>query len=383
VQGTVARPTLQGRMALEDGEIQIPDAGIVVQELELSVAGDTTANRVGVTLVSGDGTLKAEGVVKQNPQKQWQADFTIQGKDFLAVDLSEYRAVISPDLHFVYGETGTTLSGTVMVENGRIAPAGFEGSVSSSRDVVVIHTDGEQEKKTLPLTLNLALIMGKEVEVDAFGVKGYLDGRLKIGQEPGQTMTGLGSLNLRDGTFVFKSTNLTINRGLVFYQGGPIDDPGIDVQANKEVDSKEVGVRMTGSVSKMEINLFSNPPMDESDILAYLLVGHDMSKSNEEEGSMIGAAAAGLGIGKGGAFLKDITEETGLDVNLAGGEKSSDVSLVVGKEVYKDLYISYGKGLTDSEGAFKARYNLKYGFSVETETTSEASGADLFWSHEH
>lgn len=69
-------------------------------------------------------------------------------------------------------------------------------------------------------------------------------------------------------------------------------------------------------------------------------------------------------------------------MSLAGGEKSTDVSLVVGKEVYKDLYISYGKGLTDSEGTFKARYNLKYGFSVETETTSEASGADLFWSLE-
>jgi hypothetical protein len=32
----------------------------------------------------------------------------------------------------------------------------------------------------------------------------------------------------------------------------------------------------------------------------------------------------------------------------------------------KDLYISYGKGLTDSEGTFKARYNMKHGFSVET-----------------
>jgi len=54
----------------------------------------------------------------------------------------------------------------------------------------------------------------------------------------------------------------------------------------------------------------------------------------------------------------------------------------VGKEIYKDLYISYGKGLTDSAGTFKARYILKYGFSVETETTSEATGSDLFWSLE-
>ena len=382
LRGTLASPTLQGKMALADGEIHIPDAGVAVQELELSVAGDGTANRVGLTLVSEGGRLKAEGVVKQSPQKQWQADFTVKGEDFKAVDLAEYQATVSPDLHFVYEADGTALNGTVTVEKARIAPVGFQGSVSSSRDVVVVDAEGEQEKKTLTLSLDLTVVMGKEVEVDAFGVKGHLDGRLKISQDPGQAMTGLGSLNLRDGTFVFKSVDLKINRGLVFYQGGPIDDPGLDVQANKEVDDKEVGVRLTGSVSHMEMNLFSNPSMDDSDILAYLLAGHDMSSSSETEGSMLGAAAASLGIGKGGAFLSDITEGTGLDVSLAGGAEASDISLVVGKEIYKDLYISYGKGLTDSTGSFKARYDLKYGFSVETETTSEATGSDLFWSLE-
>jgi len=382
LHGTVASPTLEGKMSLAEGEIKIPDAGIAVQGLELSVAGNTTANRVGLTLVSEGSSLKAEGVVKQSPQRRWQADFTVKGEDFQVVDLAEYQAAVSPDLHLVYGEAGTVLSGTVAVARARIAPVGFQGSVSSSRDVVVIDADGEQKKNGLPLSLDLEVVLGQEVEVDAFGVKGYLDGRLKINQEPGQIMTGLGSLSLRDGTFVFKSANLKVNRGLVFYQGGPIDEPGLDVQAGKEVDNKEVGVQVTGTVSRMEMNLFSNPPMDDSDILAYLLAGHDMSSSSQQEESMLGAAAAGLGIGKGGDFLRDITEETGFDVSLAGGEKSSDISLVVGREIYKDLYISYGKGLTDSASTFKARYNLKYGFSIETETTSEATGSDLFWSLE-
>jgi len=382
LQGTVAKPALQGKMTLADGEIRIPDAGIAVQELELSVAGDTAANRVGLTLVSEGSSLKAEGMVKQSPQKQWQADFTVKGEGFQILDLSEYQAVVSPDLHFTYGEAGTALSGRVTVAKARIAPVGFQGSVSSSRDVIVVDADGEQERNGLPLSLDLEIIMGKEVEVDAFGVKGHLDGSLKINQKPGQVMTGLGSLNLRDGTFVFKGANLKINRGLVFYQGGPIDDPGLDVQANKEINDKEVGIQLTGTISHMEMKLFSNPSMDDSDILAYLVAGHDMSSSNETEGSILGAAAASLGIEEGETFLSDIAEETGLDVNLAGGEKASDISLVVGKEIYKDLYISYGKGLSDSAGTFKARYILKYGFSVETETTSEATGSDLFWSLE-
>ena len=384
LQGTVASPILQGRVTLADGEIKIPAAGIALQELELSVAGDPTANRVALTLGSEGGRLKAEGMIRQSPQQQWQADFTVKGEDFQLLDLAEYQAVVSPDLHVVYGETGTALSGTVTVARARIAPLGLQGTVSSSRDVIIVDADGQRRKSGLPLSLDLELVLGEEVEVDAFGVRGYLDGRLQVQQEPGQVMTGLGSLNLRAGTFVFKGVNLQINRGLLFYQGGAIDDPGLDVRAGKEVvDHKEVGVRLTGSVTRMEMKLFSNPPMDESDILAYLLVGHDMSGTSEREGSLLGAAAAGMGIGTGGALLRDLSEETGFDLSLAGGERAADISLVVGREIGKDFYISYGKGLTDSAGTFKARYILKYGFSVETETTSEATGTDLLWSFEH
>jgi autotransporter translocation and assembly factor TamB len=55
----------------------------------------------------------------------------------------------------------------------------------------------------------------------------------------------------------------------------------------------------------------------------------------------------------------------------------------MGKEIYKDLYIIYGKDLTGAGGTFKARYDLKYGFSVETATNAKTNGADLLWSWEH
>ena len=67
---------------------------------------------------------------------------------------------------------------------------------------------------------------------------------------------------------------------------------------------------------------------------------------------------------------------------MESGEKSSDVSVMIGKELSKDLYISYGYDPFTSAGIFKARYDLWKGFSVETEVGADKTGADLLWSIE-
>jgi translocation and assembly module TamB len=381
VQGSAANPTLNGSLALKDGEIVVPAAGLAIHELLLAMVGDTAANQVTLTIGAGESSILVEGQLSYGKEDPLHADFTIKGEDFRAVDLSEYQVLISPDLRLVYGAAGTTLSGRVTVPKARFAPTGFAGTVSSSRDVVVVDGEGEPEEKKLPISMDLVVVMGDEVAVDAFGVKGFLDGSLQIREKPGQIITGVGSLSLRDGEFAIKDTRLEISRGRVFYQGGSIDNPGLDVQAGKTLDDVEVGIRLSGQVDSMEMSLFSSPAMEDSEILSYLFAGKDGSGSGDDS-SMLGTAAAALGRAGGGAILDNVEKGIGLDLSLAGGEKASDVSLVVGKQIHENLYISYGKGLTGEASKFKARYDLKYGFSVETEASSEATGTDIRWSTE-
>ncbi len=399
LRGTVSNPTVNGMLALkdgngengkkQDGEIHILAAGIDIRELQLAFEGDAESNKVNLQLASGEGKIQAEGLVKKDRDKHWLADFSIIGKNFRAANLPEYQAVISPDLHFIYGKTGTTLSGTVLLPKAHIAPTGFGGAVSSSNDIVIIDENGKSEKNSLPMTLDLTVTMGEEVALDTFGLKGFLDGSLKIDEKPGRPITGLGNLYLRDSTFDFEGNILQLSQGRIFYQGGPIDDPGLDIQASRKIDKVEIGVRLIGSASNMEMNLFTDTAMDESEILSYLLTGQDVSKSSSGgDKTSFSPAAAALGKLGGGALLKSVNPlgtidmEDFVDLSIGGGDDASDLSLVMGKEIYKDLYISYGKDLTGGGGTFKARYDLKYGFSVETSTNSKTNGADLLWSLE-
>ncbi len=392
LSGTAGKPTVNGKLLLRDGkekegEIFLPAAGIGLQDIQVAFAGDRRSNTVEAECTSGQGKIKLSGVARQDADQHWLADLTLSGEKFQAADLPEYRAVISPDLRLHYASTDTRLSGTVTLDKAKIAPTGFSGAVSSSGDVTIVD-DEQPVKGTSPMYLDLKLVMGEEVMVNTFGLKGFLDGSLQVKAKPGHPVTALGNLDLRDGTFDFEGNMLELSQSRFFYQGGPIDDPGLDIQASREIDNMELGLRLTGSANNnMEMQLFSDTAMDDSEILSYLLTGQDISKSGNEN-SALSPAEATLGKVGGGVLLKTVDPlktldmEDLVDLSIGGGEDASDVSLVMGKEIYKDLYISYGKDLTGDGGTFKARYDILSWLSVETATNARTSGADLLFSWE-
>jgi translocation and assembly module TamB len=384
LSGTVAAPIFHGKLALVDGEIFVPAVNISVDDLELTVSGDGRNNAVEILAASGDGRITVAGEVNKSDDKQWLADIVVGGERFKIVNLDEYQAEISPDLRLLYSkEDGVFIKGTVAVPMAYIAPQEFQrGAVTSSADVVVIDYEGQEpQKNKLPLSFDLVIDLGEDVKIDGFGLQGQLAGRLGLVGSPGKVVTAFGNLNLRDAIFIFSDAELEIKRGLIFYQGGAVSNPGFDIQAEREISGKEVGVLITGTASRMEFNLFSNPPMDDSDILSYIVTGKEMSTGGGE-GAMIKAAAASLGKWTGGKITDEIEGITGLDIDLAGNGEDGGLSLVVGREIVDGLYISYGRDITSSLGTFKARYDLDWGLSLETESSAEESGVDLFWSWE-
>ncbi len=155
--------------------------------------------------------------------------------------------------------------------------------------------------------------------------------------------------------------------------------------SNEEAKNRgyTVGVDISGLVQDLHYNLFSDPYMDETEILSQMIVGHSLAFSNKEEGSLLEAAATTLGL-KGGA---DLFQGLGSilqidDMHLEGSSKKENVSLVVGKRLTKDLYIGYDMNMFSQIGQFRVRYDLTNGFAVETRSSSQSSGADLLYSFE-
>ena len=83
-----------------------------------------------------------------------------------------------------------------------------------------------------------------------------------------------GELNIKEG----HSTRVTR------VAGGPIDNPGLDMHVVRQSSEALAGVRITGTATLPGLTLFSDPVMEQSDILSYLLLGIPTSKASGAHG---------------------------------------------------------------------------------------------------
>ncbi|MBB5348490.1 translocation/assembly module TamB domain-containing protein [Desulfoprunum benzoelyticum] len=390
IAGTLSRPVFEGRLDLHGGRVALPSLGIFLEEVGISLAAAGEEVEMEVNARSGPGEATAEGTLSYDDGSGLQGDFTVSGQQFQAVSLPEYEVLVNPDIRFTFTRDGGELSGVVTVPKAHIAPSEMKDTIAVSKDVVYTDLEKEEKVRHWPLVSRLDLRLGDDVRLDGYGLTGRLSGSLAIRNTSDTFVSGKGELTLNDGTFSLYGRSLAIRRGRMFFNDGPVDNPGIDARAVQFIREKSdfggnltIGVDVSGSLQELDFKLFSDPNMDEGDILAYMVVGHSMSDVKEGEGGVLQAAASTIGLEEGAGLVTTLTGLLPLDeMHLEGTEEDGDYSLVVGKKLTDRLYIGYDHNFFDQKGSFLANYNLGLGFSVVTRSSADSNAADIFYSIE-
>jgi len=386
--GTVGKPEAEGRLKLVDGQLEMVTLGIAMSDVSCTLNGTEGGIDLLAKASSGPGQVQAAGRLQLTDGGVY-GDLTITGENFDTTSLPEYVLRTSPDLRFVFDRNGGSLTGRVEVPHGVIAPERMTDYVSVSDDVVYVNGDEEENGGGWPFSTSLQIQFGDDVRLDGYGITGYLRGELQVTKVPGSAMRGQGQLYLADGKFSVYGRTLTIERSRLMFAGGPVDNPGVDVRAKKIVaDNKrpgetiEVGVDVSGTADNLDFTLFSNPAMEESDILAYMVVGRAMSDVGQQDESLISSAAMALGMDKQLGAFGELSELLPVDEVYIEGDRGDEMSLVVGKHLTRELFIGYGHNFFNQEGEVRLRYNLGAGFAIETRSSGERTGTDLIYSFE-
>ncbi len=153
-----------------------------------------------------------------------------------------------------------------------------------------------------------------------------------------------------------------------------------NLQPNATIDEgQRVGLYITGTAQRPILTVFSNPVMEQSDALSYLITGKPLSQVRGGEGNMVSAAAQALGSAGGDLLAKRIGSHLGVDDI---GVSSSDAlggssAFTVGKYLSPRLYLSYGVGLFDPGQVITLRYLISNRWNFEAQNATNFSRASF------
>jgi translocation and assembly module TamB len=385
--GTLEQPAISGQANLTDFSAEIPGMGLKLNQGRIAI-GTTDARhfRIDGTLHSGDGSVVLAGTTALGADAQ--SVLTVKGSNFKAIDIPAAKVAISPDLAVRHDDKGLDITGSVTLDSAdvNLDKLPGAGATKASPDVVVVDEKQQEDAASqMPISATVTVNLGKKAHLVGMGLDGTLRGQLVVSERPGRATTGQGQIDVA-GTYKAYGQNLQIDRGQLLFASTPIDNPGLNIRAVRKLnpnatidDGQQVGLNIAGTAQRPVLTVFSQPPMEQSDALSYLITGKPLSQVKGGEGNMVGAAAQALGSATGNLLAKSIGSRLGVDdIGVSSNDALNGGSaFTVGKYLSPRLYISYGVGLFDPGQVITLRYHFNSRWNFEAQSATDFNRASL------
>ncbi|WP_201220495.1 translocation/assembly module TamB domain-containing protein [Halochromatium roseum] len=351
--GRLTQPAIQGNLAVRDLALNVPSIGLEMADLNLTLQSESAdAMRLSGGALVGGGQLSIEGNATGIGSPEPNLAVKLKGDQLKVANTKEYMAIVSLDMDAGFGLGGGALRGELSVPTANIMPRTIPaGAVQPSPDVVLEETTQETG---LPISIDVLAKLGDQVLVEAFGLRGLLQGQLRVTQQPGKQLLGSGELQVIDGSYrvslpglgILTSVGepLVIEKGIVLFANTPLDNPGIILNAQRQGGDITAGVRVLGTLRNPKLAFFSesDPNMSQSEITSYLVTGIPPKR----------------------------------------GGRTDDRSVSVGTYIAPKLYMEYDTSLGEQSDSIKMRYDLTKRIQLQSET-GDAQGFDLFYKFEN
>jgi translocation and assembly module TamB len=401
--GTWEVPDVTGRIKLENATAYLPVTGTRIKEVAVDAL--FVQDRIELTSFiakSGPGKIQGTGTF-------WLKDFGIakfkarlEGKQFQAIYLPELQVFVDPDITFEGQGNKILVTGKILIPEALLRDSRSKALVRSSDDVVIVDAL-KKEKKPLKADVNIqtTVTMGDKVRIQVGGLDGRMEGSVLLTGQLPEKLLGKGTLRIVNGKYNSYGIKLDVTRGNIIFDGRAVDLASLDIMAIRmfnpgKLDEVRAGVTVTGTPTSPLIKLYSDPPMTDTDVLSYMVLGRPIRAGAESNQTalLLKSASTVLGISKSGGLQDQIQQLLGIDtLDVQEGTKSSfsssrtvttssttlDNSLMtVGKYLSPNLYVSYGRSLFGDQYLVSARYNLTRKVELESKTGMETS-VDLFY----
>ncbi|HET9947639.1 MAG TPA: translocation/assembly module TamB domain-containing protein, partial [Longimicrobiales bacterium] len=387
VAGPPDAPTLDGPLTLSSGAASFPALGVPWEPIRLYARGAGSDLVIDSGFVAaGPGAMRVAGRIAL--ADSMALDVGVALESFEAIRTRAFQSVVSGDLHAGGTLAAPVVEGEISVESLDVwldelaAASGVENVQLTEDDIQTLRerfgyivVEEELEPPTAErLTAELAVELGRDSWIRrranpgmAVAFSGELDVHVLPGAQPEvegtlTTIAGRGFVEQFGKRFVLREGTVTLD-------GAP-SSAALDLAAEYRVPSRSnpddaeatIVLGIAGTQDSLSLELSSEPPMENADIVSYIATGRPASShlavadASGGGGGGVGGDLAEVGAGIAAGQIASAVElaaqrSIGLDVVEIRREGVRGATLVAGKYLSPRLYLGFAQPVLQREGA--------------------------------
>jgi translocation and assembly module TamB len=380
--GRLDQPTVTGIVRSNALRYENETYGTVISGVALD--GRFTQSRLEIAALTGkagSGSLSASGTIGLDAASGFPID--------LKVTLKRAQLARSDAL-------GATVSGSIAITNSKAGGALIKGDLTIPearyqiirqgaaevpeltgvrRRTDVMNAPAKPAESAVPSNwkLDVRIRADNKIFVSGMGLEAEWATDLRGGgtaRDPRVT----GSLSVVRGTYSFAGRRFDLAEdGEVRFEGGPVNDPQLDLSATTTVEGVTAKIVIGGHALNPQVSFTSTPTLPQDEVLSRLLFGSSVTNLSPTQAIQLAAALNSLrGSGGGLNPLGKLRSASGIDrLRVLGADKTAGrgTALAAGQYISNDIYVEV---ITDARGftATQIEVALSKALSVLSQTGS-------------
>lgn len=396
LSGTLGDPRITGSIGMDGGRYQNLNTGTVLDKLRLTARAAGTSIRLERLTATdgGDGRITAEGNLEFGDGLAYTLMASLRSATLTR--MPEVTSTASGNLDLRGNAQKAALGGRITLERTEVSiPESLPPEVVEldvQRINVPAEDKGEQDAKeaqarAFDMGLDVNVRIPNQLFVRGRGLvaefRGDLDAR---GSTDAPELVG--TLELIRGRFEFLGQNLNLSEGIIRFTGAVPPNPQFTLAATTTVNEVKATMRVMGTADDLDIDLSSDPPLPQDEILARLVFGQALGNLSPFQAIQLAQAVQQLRGGGGGPDIQGgFRRFLGLDeltVGEAAPSAGGGYTLEAGKYITDNVYLRLDKGITAEEDKVGVVIELTPSINLESEAgTTSGMGLGLFWQKDY
>ena len=335
------------------------------------------------------GRIEAYGWIKLG-QNNMDSKCNIKLRESILRNIPMFKGSIGFDINLLGNLlSNPTLEGKVTIKDPTVDLTSIinESFLSTQMITKFINKKDKKTKMkqniTLPISTNLIINIDPVLKAQGPGLTSIWKGIIKVFNEKNKPINWNAKLSLLKGQYTASGKKIKLTQGECISSQNIPGYLKLTLIGRKKSRNSIVGVKFTQQQNDTQIDFFSQPMKNKSDILSLLLFDKSSTDLSSSEAYSLGLVLQNLSSGKGNVFskLNDLLKIDSIELKKnKSGTQDEYQSISLGKKIGKwHLNLEQGKGMNSTRFSVDRKITKNLKASVGT-SRQDGIGAGIVWS---